>query len=399
MNASSNTAPFTADRLEPPRIAVIGAGIAGSACAAGLLRVGFDVTVFDKSRGVGGRLATRHVQWSDGDGIARSAAFDHGCPHFTVTRPRFGAVVERAVAVGVATRWQQRVHADFPAARMRDVVVPAPNMPAFCRHLLNGVPLRLGHAVTGLQRRPDGWMLQLADEPPEGPFAQVVLAIPAGQAAVLLTGHRDDWADALGTAPMSPCWTLMAVTDDLDWPWDAAQISRGELAWVERNDRAPGRGSAGGVPWVAHATPAWSLAHLEDDPARVGELLCAALGRSLTSGPAPRWHYVGVHRWRHAQCVPPARGNAEHWWATSTGLGVCGDAFGDGSVEAAWCSGDGLASALMASRDTVAAAIFGARAASEEPVPMVRRRRLASFLPISNTTTGESPWVPLDAHS
>ena len=356
-----------ADRIEPPRVAVIGAGVAGAACAAGLLRAGFDVTVFDKSRGVGGRMATRRAQWAAVDGAVGAAEFDHGCAHFTPTRPRFQAVVDRAEALGCVARWRQRLYATFPAPGVRQVVVPTPNMPAFCRHLLSGVPLRLGHAVTGLQRCPGGWLLHLTDgrteARAEGPFEQVLLAIPSAQAAMLLCGHQSDWADALGGVRMSPRWTLMAVTDDLDWPWDAAEVERGELAWIARNDRAPGRHAASGrVPWVAHATSAWSLAHLEDDPAQVTEVLRAALAKLLTGGRPPRWHHAGVHRWRHAQLAQPAACGSDCWWSAGLGLGVCGDSFGDGSVEAAWCSGDELADAVA-----VAASFDAAPQASVAP--------------------------------
>jgi renalase len=49
-----------ADR-PPVRVAVIGAGIAGAACAGALQGCGVDVTMFDKSRGVGGRMSTRRA--------------------------------------------------------------------------------------------------------------------------------------------------------------------------------------------------------------------------------------------------------------------------------------------------------------------------------------------------
>ena len=370
--------------LEPPRIAVIGAGVAGAACAAGLLRGGFDVTVFDKSRGVGGRMATRRAQVTAADGAVHAAEFDHGCPQFTVTRPRFRTVVERAEAAGSVARWRQQVYAPFPALQVRDVIVPTPTMPAFCRHLLSGTPLALGRTVTGLQRCVDGWTLQLAgdgagataDGQREGPFDQVMLAIPPAQAAALLAAHQPDWADALRAVPMAPCWTLMAVTDELDWPWDAAEPDRGPLAWIGRNDRKPGLSGHAAAPsrvqWVAHATPEWTLAHLEDDPADVADALTAALGPLLTGGPAPHWHHTGVHRWRYAQLAEPAPGGADCWLDIDAGLGVCGDSFGDGTVEAAWCSGDELADAVAASFDAAAAGSFvaeprAARAVEREP--------------------------------
>ncbi|MEJ7686572.1 MAG: FAD-dependent oxidoreductase [Variovorax sp.] len=349
-----STRPAASDRMEPPRIAIVGAGVAGAACAAALLRAGFDVTVFEKSGGVGGRMATRRTRWTDVDGTSRSVEFDHGCPHFTATRPRFQAVIRRAEAHGCVARWHQRVYATFRAPQLRDVVVPTPGMPALSRHLLSGVPLRLGHAVSGLQRSADGWLVHLADGSVdgggEGPFDHVLLAIPAAQAATLLRRHQTGWADALASVRMAPCWTLMAVTDDLDWPWDAAQIERGPLAWVARNDRAPGRCPPSGlVPWVAHASPAWSLAHLDDDPAQVAKVLRAAFGDLLAGARPARFHYTGVHRWRYAQLAQAASAGIDCWWSEGLGLGVCGDSFGNGSVEAAWCSGDELADAVAAS--------------------------------------------------
>lgn len=55
------------------RIAVIGAGIAGLACADELRRHDHPVTLFDKGRGPGGRMSTRRL-----DTPAGQASFDHG---------------------------------------------------------------------------------------------------------------------------------------------------------------------------------------------------------------------------------------------------------------------------------------------------------------------------------
>ncbi|MDO9620329.1 MAG: FAD-dependent oxidoreductase, partial [Moraxellaceae bacterium] len=40
-------------------IAIIGAGMSGLSCASALQQLGHNVTVFDKSRGMGGRMSTR----------------------------------------------------------------------------------------------------------------------------------------------------------------------------------------------------------------------------------------------------------------------------------------------------------------------------------------------------
>jgi predicted NAD/FAD-dependent oxidoreductase len=336
------------------RIAVVGAGIAGAACAASLQEAGVQVTLFDKSRAVGGRMSTRRAAWSGGDGTECTAEFDHGAQALAARQPRFRAMLARAESAGVVARWQHRVHATWPAPGVREAWVATPGMPALVRHLARGVPQRLAQAVQRLHRTAEGWHLVLAGGETAGPFDQVVLALPPAQAAVLLAGHHDRWADSLAAVPMAPCWTLMAATADVDWPWDAAEPARGPLAWVARNDRKPGRNTPRGVAtWVAQATPAWSAAHLEADPATVTEALRDALQAllppRLAGEPPLAWHHASVHRWRYA--VPADRSSLdgrECWWDADRGLGVCGDFFNGGNVEAAWRSGDELA-------DTVAA--------------------------------------------
>lgn len=333
----------------PITVAVIGAGVSGAACAASLHRAGLRVTLFDKSRGVGGRMATRRAQWPGPPCGAQAGAdpvaeFDHGAQHFSAGHPRFRAAVARAQAAGVVATWRPRVHSGFSALTERSGFVPVPNMPALCRHWAREVPLRTEHLVQRLQRSAAGWQVVLADGANVGPFDQVMLALPAAQAAVLLAGHHDDWADALAAVPMEACWTLMAATDEADWPWDAAEPTKGPLAWVVRNDRKPGRSAPPGVAcWVAHASAAWSAEHLEADPTNVTETLRSALAALLPATPGLRWHHASVHRWRYAMPAARVAGIDECWWDAALGLGVCGDFFGTGQIEAAWRSGDELA--------------------------------------------------------
>jgi renalase len=333
------------------RVAVIGAGMAGMACAAGLQGAGMEVSLFDKSRGVGGRLATCRVPdagW----------CFDHGATHFSARSPRFRAMLARAEAAGVMSPWTPRVHRGLAATQVRPHWVARPDMPALCKFLAGGASLRLQHTVERIERSRQGWMVHTAEGGRIGRFDQVILAMPPAQAAALLVGQQDGWADALRDWPMQPCWSLMAVTPDVDWPWDAVEPDRGPLGWVMRNDRKPGREAPLGVAtWVAQATPEWSAAHLEDPAEAVLPALQRALASLLPGGRAPEWLHAEVHRWRYA--LPAATAAAAEpatapdcWWDAHLGLGVCGDFLAGGGVEAAWQSGDELADTLVAWLDT-----------------------------------------------
>lgn len=235
-------------------------------------------------------------------------------------------------------------------------------MPALCSHLVACCTVHLEHTVRRLQRSADGsWYVAVEGVPLSGPFQQVVIAMPPAQAAVLVAGHHDQWAGDLMARRMEACWTLMALTDDVDWPWDAAEPERGLLAWVLRNDRVPGRTAPPGLAvWTAHATPDWSAEHLEDEPqvvcAQLQSALLAQLPMMSGGDPPIRWHHASVHLWRHARPVVGDDGSADgkgFLWDESLSLGVCGDFLAGTGAEAAWHSGDELADCMAASSEQV----------------------------------------------
>ena len=90
------------DPKDTKRIAVVGAGIAGAACAASLQQAGVQVTLFDKSRGVGGRMSTRRAAWAGEGGNECTVEFDHGAQAITARQPRFRVLLARAEAAGMS---------------------------------------------------------------------------------------------------------------------------------------------------------------------------------------------------------------------------------------------------------------------------------------------------------
>jgi predicted NAD/FAD-dependent oxidoreductase len=360
------------------RVAVVGAGVAGAACAAALQRGGVQVRVFEKSRGLGGRMATRRARYTDLHGQPQTTEFDHGAQQITAHEPLFGAAMARAAAAGHAVPWQPRIagladgfgatpiQAGHTSSHAPLRYLPVPNMPALCQHWLAGVPVQLQATVTRLQRGGDGrWRLQLAEASAAAPeeaaqplFDRVVLAMPPAQAAALLADHQPAWSQALRGVEMTPCWTLMAVSDRPDAgssaeDWDARVPADGPLAWVSRNDRRPGRAApAGQCTWVAQASAAWSLQHLEDEAPQVERVLLQALLKTLAgaAGVELKLHHTAVHRWRYALAAQPVQApDSTPWWDAASGLGVCGDFTRGADIEAAWLSGHQLAHTLLAS--------------------------------------------------
>lgn len=316
-------------------VAIIGAGLAGLACARVLRDAGLAVTVLDKSRGVGGRLCTRR-----GDGWQA----DHGAQYFTARSPEFRAQVEDWLQAGVVAEWrpQRAVFGPHEASSGEAVqrFVGVPGMSAPAKALATGLTVKTGHTVQALRRVEGGWQLETAEHGllPDV-FGAVLLAAPAAQAATLLQPVSPSLTAVAAGHRMLPSWTVMAqFSAPPELPFEAAFVNEGPLRWVARNSSKPGR--SGRECWVLQATAAWSAAHLEEEPELAGRALVAAF-RQL-GGPEPA--AVSVHRWRYADCEPSDTGSV---WEPESGLGLCGDWLLGGRVEGAWRCGRELGDKVL----------------------------------------------------
>ncbi len=333
------------------RVAVIGTGMAGAACAHALAQAGHAVQVFDKARGPGGRLATRRMAWLDEAGQPCETRLDHGTPGLTAHTEPFWAFVDHGLQAGWLAEWRP-VLAEGSAAPGDEAVlhVPVPDNPTLCRRLLGELPATWSCAIDHLQWASPGWQLLAGGAVQGTTFDAVVLALPPAQAATLLALHRNDWARHAALAPMQPCWTLMGVARAPSQAgmlaWQLARPASGPLAWVMRNDARPGRARVPGqAHWVAHARAGWSRQHLEQPAEAVQQQLQAALGEVL--GQPVDWLHSTVHRWRYATPQPRLTAPGEAcWWDGAQGLGVCGDFLGGAGVEGAWASGNSMATAV-----------------------------------------------------
>ena len=336
---------------------MIGAGIAGATCARALVESGCEVHVVDKSRGAGGRLATRRLEWLDQGGLRRAAKIDHGAPAFTAVGTEFRQFVATASRPGALAHWSPTLACGRPLDEAEPLYLPMPDMPSLCRGLLQDIPATWSFAVDRLRPGPFGWQLESGGSTLPGHFDAVVLAVPPAQAAPLLAAHRRDWAQRASLALMRPCWTLMGVArrPATDRHWDVGRPEQGPLAWVMRNDTRPGRESLPDeAHWVAHARAGWSRQHLERPAAWVQARLQVAMQDWL--GEPIEWQHAVVHRWRYAMPQASASGSVRRcWWDGSRGVGVCGDFLGATGVEGAWQSAQALIEAMLGGVATASA--------------------------------------------
>lgn len=336
------------------RIAIIGAGIAGISCARTLVQAGHAVTLFEKSRSPGGRMATRASPFG---------GFDHGTQYFTVRDARLHAALRTvpglckpwsANTVRVLDEQGRTVAAGLPALEPHWVATPGMNdLPRqWAQPLMDAGCVELQTRVTRLEHDSGGsgrWQLHTVGPDTDGEhlrqafhgFDTVILAIPAWQARELLQNSEvaADWVKRIDTVQVAPCWTLMLAFPQAMQPglnalgpqWNAARSTHHRIAWLARESSKPGRSPI--ERWTVQASAAWSREHLQDEPARVQAKLLRAFAEVTGIRAEPT--HQDIHRWLFAKTERPL--GTSHLWNARSGLGVCGD----------WCIGHRVEDAFV----------------------------------------------------
>jgi predicted NAD/FAD-dependent oxidoreductase len=340
--------------------AIIGAGMAGITCARTLVQAGHRVTVFEKSRGVSGRMATRDSAFG---------SFDHGTQYFTARDARFLKALE--INPRLSKRWSANTvqvldelgHVTAPGLSSRDSHwVGAPGMKslvaAWAEPLKAAGNIELQTRVMSIEAdalNAKHW--QLHTEHLDGSqhvfsgFDGVLMAIPSAQAHNLLqiSELEATWVKQIEKVKVAPCWTLMLAFPQAMQPglsalgpqWNAARSTHHRIAWLARESSKPGRDPI--ERWTVQASAAWSQEHLHDDPLRAQAKLIKAF--SEVTGIRAEPAHVDSQRWLYAKTVQPL--GKSYLYNAKKNLGVCGDWCLGHRVEDAFVSGLELALAVV----------------------------------------------------
>lgn len=354
---------MTTPRRRPTRhIAIVGAGIAGLACARTLQRAGHAVSVFDAADSPGGRMATHESPFG---------SFDAGAQYFTVRDPRFERALQ-ATASDLARRWSATavrvldgegrvVEASPPSRESHWVAVPRMNaLPLrWAEPLAAAGALHLGTRVLRIEPdtvAPGRWQLhtqsdQADAQPVRAGFDSVLLATTPSAVREMLPDSEQTgpFHRALAGVDMAPCWTLMLAFPKAAQPgltslgpqWNAARSTHHRLAWLARESSKPARALV--ERWTAQASPEWSREHEQDDPRRVAAKLLKAFGEITGIRATPA--YAETRLWHEAKTLKPL--GQPFFWDPHQGLGVCGD----------WCLGHRVEDAFVSGLELALAAL------------------------------------------
>jgi renalase len=318
------------------RIAIIGAGISGLTLAENL-KDHADVVVYEKARGVGGRMSTRY---------ADPFYFDHGTQFFTARTRAFQNFIEPFIAKGLIAEWKGKVVTYQADKSLKDRLwfephyVAVPRMNSLSKQMAEGIDVRLNTEVAALgEKHADGWHLYNKQGDHLGVFDWVISTAPPTQTLNLFqTVLPSD--SVLHNIKLQGCFTLM-IGFNATWakPWMAAKVHESPIAWIAINSTKPGR-NKDITTIVVHSRNEWAEQHIDDDLQQTQNYLLQQF-ESITGIACDKPDYLSMHRWRYAHVVETQ--TAETYLDAKQTTAAIGDWASASRIEAVWLNAKDLA--------------------------------------------------------
>jgi renalase len=324
------------------KIAIIGSGLSAMTLAY-YLKDKAELTIFEKARGVGGRMATRR---------AEPFFFDHGAQFFSIKTAEFKKFISSYIEKGVVKEW----HARFVEFDNIDIVskrlwnsnnphyVAVPGMSELIKSLSVDLDLniKINTKINKIISYKTKWNLEDDNNEIYQEFDWVISTAPAEQ-TVSLMPNICNFLDKITLIKMQACFSLMlGMSSELSLDFDAALIRNADISWVSVNNTKPGRNNR--YCLLVNSTNKWAEKHIDQDKKYILDYLIAETAKIIKFDPNLIEHQ-DVHAWRYANASK--RYGEEYFLDENTRLASCGDWCIQGRVESAFTSAFRLSDALL----------------------------------------------------
>lgn len=324
---------------EKKKIAIIGAGIAGAWLSSRLTREGFEVTVFDKARGAGGRSSTRRID---------KVKIDHGAQFIEAVSPEFKTFLAELEDREVVQEWKdykllsydaelQEITGDiFPAKEKLYLGVPGMNQIA--KHLLFRANFINKKKITFVSSE----LEVFSDDENLGKFDLVVCTAPPAQAGEMLS--KFPVSQYFSIIKMKTHFAAILLSDkEYEFGFDGMNIENSALNWIGINSNKPGRAKQP-LSIVLHTNFKFADASKSLSREQILEIMLSEL-ESITGFKDTNLKHLDLHRWLYARAFKPL--GQDYILDEEHKIAVCGDWLLGDNIEAAWTSADKLATEII----------------------------------------------------
>ena len=313
------------------KIAIIGAGISGITLAKDLEDIA-QVKIFEKSRGVGGRMSTRYVE---------DFAFDHGAQCFSARTKNFQKFLAPFILSKDVAAWHSKViniendGSITPRFWFETHLVSAPNMNSLCKKLAIGLDISLAMEVAPIDKKQsDGWHLKDTNGNDLGVFDLIISTAPPAQTKNLFHQYF-----TCQEVTMQPCFALMlGFKSKWEKDWIFAKVKNNPIKLIAVNSSKFGR-KDNVTSLVIHSREKWSRENLERDQEQVKKDLLENFTQ-VSGIDHTQASYVSLHRWRYALVDGV---NHEKFFDANLGLSATSDWSSNSRIEDVWIAAMNLA--------------------------------------------------------
>jgi len=272
------------------KLAIIGAGISGLAAACELENL-VEITVFEKSRGVGGRLSSKTI----GD-----YNFDLGAQCFTIRSKRISSYFQKYLDSGLLKQWDGRIinlHNTTYSERLwkEDHYVFVPTMHAFCKEISKGKDIRFSSEVSKAEFLNKKWFLYDKENNLLGDFDFLICTAPSNQTVNLLDQYIPEFSNIRQSKMKSNFSMVIGSKTPWNKDWIAARVHQDIIKWIFVNSTKPMRDKSK-AHIIVHASNKWSMKNINDNVPAIQEKLLECFRKYVDID----IDAVHTHRWLYS---------------------------------------------------------------------------------------------------
>ena len=273
-------------------IGIIGAGMAGITCANYLFSKGFEVTVYEKSRGLGGRMATKRIN--------SELSVDHGVQYVNANTPAFKKYLDECISNGYAEHWSP-TGMDAQYLNQNNIFVGVPGMNGLLKMNSKKLNIKFSFKVDSIKKLNKKWLVSFEDSELKEQFDLLVFAIPPIQVCQIIQGE-EALLQELSIVEIDPCWSLILITRNKLSCNDYNKFHSNSIASIVYNSSKPKRNKLSNS-YIIHSSPNWTKQNLslekQEAELKIVNLLEEQLNQKIEI------EFLKAHRWLFAQTKAP----------------------------------------------------------------------------------------------
>lgn len=315
------------------KIGIIGTGLSGIT-AAFYLKDYFQVYLFDKSRGVGGRIATRRSE---------TCEFDHGAPFFSATSDAFNQFLQPLMKSKHVSPWTMKsIQLETQKIQQENVFVGTPSMNHMMKYFKRHLNIKTHVAISKIKRENEKWHFFDDKNQHMGDFDWVISTAPAEQTKAIIPPHISFYNHLKSYSMHGNVVTMVQANNIQHFNFDVAYSAHKRIKKIIVNSAKPHRKNITSL--VIHANDSYSTDIINQissiDPTHVPKDLDQLIGLNPN-----HINHIQSHTWRYARTVK--KQDTRCLLDQSERIGVCGDWLIESEVEKAYDSGYTLAMKIL----------------------------------------------------